>query len=48
MLQQEHGNPDLTVSLSGFIVCSTHPFLAASRDGALYDYSCITQPFGFL
>ena len=26
----------------------THPFLAANRDGAVYDRSCIRQPFGFL
>ena len=48
LYQHEHGHPDLTVSPSGFIVCSTHPFLGASPDGAVYDPSSIRHPFGFL
>lgn len=35
MFQHEHGHPNLTVSSSGFIVCSAHPFLGASHDGAV-------------
>ena len=48
MYQHEYGHPDLTVSPSRFIVCSTHSFLGVNPDGAVYDPSSITQPFGFL
>ena len=46
--QQSHGHPQLTVSPSGFLVSSDHPFLGASPDGAVYDPSSTQYPFGFL
>lgn len=46
--QQNHGHPDLTVSPSGFIISTDHPFLGASPDGVAYDPINIHQPFGFV
>ena len=46
--QHSYGHPDLTVSPSGFIFSVTHSFLGASPDGAVYDPSNMSQPFGFL
>ena len=46
--QNTHGHPDLTVSVSGFIIDTTHPFLGASPDGAVYDPIDLQKPFGFL
>ena len=46
--QQAHGHPHLTVSPSGFLVSTKHPFLGASPDEAVYDPSNLQQPFGFL
>lgn len=46
--QHIHGHGDLAVSPSGFIVSSSHPFLGASPDGAVYDPSNCQEPFGFL
>ena len=46
--QKSNGHPDLTVCASGFIVSTSHPFLGASPDGAVYDPSNSLQPFGFL
>ena len=46
--QHQHGHIDLTVSPSGFIISSSHHFLGASPDGAVYDPSNKEQPFGFL
>lgn len=46
--QHTHGHPDLTVAPCGFYVCKTHPYLGASPDGAVYDPSQQTAPFGFL
>ena len=46
--QNTHGYPDLTVSASGFIIDTTHPFLGASPDGAVYDPVDFQKPFGFL
>ena len=40
--------PHLTVCASGFIVSTSHPFLGASPEGAVYDPSNSLQPFGFL
>ena len=46
--QNTHGHPDLTVSASGFIIDTSHPFLGASPDGAVYDPVDRQKPFGFL
>ena len=46
--QHSRGHPDISVSPSGFLVSTTHPFLGASPDGAMFDPSNILQPFGFL
>ena len=46
--QHENGNPDLTVTLSGFHISASHPFLGATPDGSVYDPQCTNQPFGFL
>ena len=46
--QNTHGHPDLTVSASGFIIDTNHPFLGASPDGTVYDPSDIQEPFGFV
>ena len=46
--QRSHDHPELTVSSSGFIISTIHPFLGASPDGAVYDPSNTVQPFGFL
>ena len=45
--QNTHGHPDLTVSTSGFITDTSHPFLGASPDGAIYDPIDLQKPFGF-
>lgn len=46
--QQSQGHSDLTVAPCGFYVCKSHPYLGASPDGAVYDPSEPTAPFGFL
>lgn len=46
--QHIHGHRNLTVTSSGLVVSGTHPFLAASPDGAVYDLSDAQQPLGFL
>ena len=46
--QHSHGHPELVVSASGFIIHTAHSFLGASPDGAVYDLSNQTQPFGFI
>ena len=46
--QHTHGHTALTVSSSGFLVCSSHPFLGASPDGVVYDPSNNLEPFGYL
>lgn len=46
--QSIHGHANLVVSSSGLIVCKTHPFLAASPDGAVYDPSDAAQPLGYV
>ena len=46
--QHSHGHTDLAVCPSGFNVCSAHPYLGASPDGAVYDPSIPEQPFGYL
>ena len=46
--QHAHGHLDLTVAECGFYVCQTHPYLGASPDGAVYDPSCTSSPFGFV
>ena len=46
--QRSRGHPDIAVSPSGFLVSTTHPFLGASPDGAVFDPSNTLQPFGFL
>ena len=46
--QNIHGHPDLTVSTSGFIIDTSHPFLGASPDGAAYNPVDLQKPFGFL
>ena len=46
--QHIHGHRNLTVTSSGLVVSATHPFLAASPDGAVYDTSDAQQPLGFL
>ena len=46
--RQAHGHPHLTVSPSGFLISTMHPFLGASPDGVVHDPSNLQQPFGFL
>ena len=46
--QHIHGHTALTVSSSGFLLCSSHPFLGASPDGVVYDPSNSLEPFGYL
>ena len=46
--QHSHGHPELVVSASGFITHTAHSFLGASPDGAVYNPSNQTQPFGFI
>ena len=46
--QRSRGHSDISVSPSGFLVSTTHPFLGASPDGAVFDPSNTMQPFGFL
>ena len=45
--QNCYGHTGLTVTLCGFHVSKSHPFLGASSDGAVYDPSNTVQPFGF-
>lgn len=46
--QRRHGHVSLTATSSGLVVCKSHPFLAASPDGAVYDPSDAQQPLGYL
>ena len=46
--QRRYCHPDISVSSSGFLISTTYPFLGASPDGAVYDPSNTSQPFGFL
>ena len=46
--QQGQGHPNLTVAPCGFYVYKSHPYLGASPDGAVYDPSQPSAPFGFL
>ena len=46
--QHDHGHPSLTVTASGFYISMTDPYLGASPDGAVYDPSNASQPFGFV
>ena len=46
--QHERGKENITFGPCGFFVSGTHPFLGASPDGAIYDPSNPSQPFGFL
>ena len=46
--QNTHGHPNLTVSSSGFIIDTTHPFLGASPDGTVYDPIDFQRPHGYL
>lgn len=46
--QHRRGHPDLTVSPLGFLVNPSHSFLGASPDGAVFDPSNPSEPFGFL
>ena len=40
---------DVVVCSSGFLISSSHPFLGASPDGAVYDPTSVCQPlYGFL
>lgn len=40
-------HPDLTVSTSGFIIDTSHLFLGASPDRAVYDPVDLQKQFGF-
>lgn len=44
--QLKNGHPNLCVVPSGFIISTTHSFLGASPDGAVYDPDCVLEPFG--
>ena len=46
--QHQNGHDGLVVAKSGFLVSHSHPFLGASPDGAVYDPTELTQPYGFL
>ena len=46
--QHAHGHNELVVTPSGFIISESQPFLGATPDGAVYDPSDGSQPFGFL
>lgn len=46
--QHCHGHPQLIVAPCGFYVCKPYPYLGASPDGAIYDPSSPSEPFGFL
>ena len=46
--QHNHGHPGLAYAPSGLVISKTHPYLAASPDGALYDSSDSQQPLGYL
>ena len=46
--QQSHGHIGLTVSPVGFFISSSHPFLGATPDGAVFDPSSPEEPYGFL
>ena len=39
---------DVVVCSSGFLISQSHPFLGASPDGAVYDPTSTSQPYGFL
>ena len=46
--QHSHGHDGLVVAPSGFLITKMHPFLGASPDGAVYDSSSQSHPFGLL
>ena len=46
--QHSHGHSSLTVTPVGFHISLTHPYLGASPDGAVYDPSTESEPFGFV
>ena len=46
--QHSHGQLQLVVSPSGFLINSSYPYLGASQDGAVYNPSNTEEPFGFL
>ena len=46
--QHNHGHSSLTVTPVGFRTSLTHPYLGASPDGAVYDPSTESEPFGFV
>ena len=46
--QHSHGHPSLTVTPVGFHISLSHPYLGASPDGAVYDPSTASEPFGFV
>ena len=46
--QHQNGHDGLVVARSGFLVSHSHPFLGSSPDGAVYDRTELTQPYGFL
>ena len=46
--QHQNGHDGLVIARSGFLVSHSHPFLGASPDGAVYDPTELTQPYGFL
>lgn len=46
--QQSRGHIGLTVSPVGFFISSSHPFLGATPDGAVFDPSSPEEPYGFL
>ena len=39
---------DVVVCSSGFLISQSHPFLGASPDGAVYDPTSTSHPYGFL
>ena len=45
--QHQNGHHNLYAIPSSLIVSSTHPFLAATPDAAVYDPSSTDDPFGF-
>lgn len=46
--QQSHGHTGLTVCPVGFLISTSHSFLGATPDGAVYDPSSPEEPYGFL
>lgn len=46
--QHSHGHLSLTVTPVGFHISLTHPYLGALPDGAVYDPSTASEPFGFV